>query len=79
MDLRGQKEITKKGENGHFLDIQRDTEGDRDIVTYKDNETEKETDQKTEKVKSEETEKKTEKRTKKESEQETQKTEMETL
>jgi hypothetical protein len=32
------------------MDIQGDTEGDRDIVTYKDNETEKETDQKTEKV-----------------------------
>ncbi len=28
------------------MDVQRDTEGERDIVTYEDKETEKETDQK---------------------------------
>jgi hypothetical protein len=41
MDLRVKRDNRKR------MDIQGDTERDRDIVTYKDNETEKETDKKT--------------------------------
>jgi hypothetical protein len=47
------------------MDVQGDTEGDKDIVTYKDKETEKETDQKDRKSYIGKEEKKIEKKTKK--------------
>ncbi len=47
------------------MDVQGDTERDKDIVTYEDKETEKETDQKGRKLTQEKTEKKIDKKTKK--------------